>query len=58
MNNSSVPHPFRVPCEKGGKPQMFGVRAFPSLLQKKVVRAGQGGWLAAPGSVAHEEVTQ
>jgi hypothetical protein len=35
MSNISVPHPFRVFCEMGGKPQTFGVRAFPPLRQKK-----------------------
>jgi hypothetical protein len=34
MSNSSVPHPFRILCEMGGKPQTFGVRAFPPLRQK------------------------
>jgi hypothetical protein len=54
MSNISVPHPFRVFCEMGGKPQTLGVRAFPPLRQKKVARIGHGSSLAmlgAPGLV-------
>jgi len=58
MSNCSVPHPFRVLCEMGGKPQTLGVRAFPPLRQKKVARVEHGSWLATPESLVHEEATQ
>ena len=58
MSKTSVPHPFRVFCEMGGKPQMFGVRAFTLLLQKKVERVGHGSWFAMAKSFVCEEAAQ
>jgi hypothetical protein len=45
---SSVPHPFRVFCEMGGKPLRLEVRAFTPIRQKKVARMGHGSWPAIP----------
>ena len=44
MSNSSVPDPFRSPRrtaanEMGGKPQTFGVRAFPPMRQSSYRRS-------------------
>jgi len=68
MSNSSVPHPFRVLCEMGGKPQTLGVRAFPPMRQstyrrsfdslrslRMTARMGHGGWLTTPKSLVYEE---